>query len=535
MIVGLLARSLIGRIMICVSLICTAAFVLVPDDGLLVGIPFILATTIFFSQRATLFEAVLPIRAREIFVARLLFALALTWLPLAVWITVPELQGGPAEAPGDLFRISSVMKFEILGLTTFALILPNAIRPGLLKAGGAPSMGYSWAVVAIAGMFGVVYLAPATMLTVVGLSCIAAFHITWSHFPESFQLAPSDVTTRQDVQVRVRTGSNASSARWWRPLLRSGFNLMLAVSAFSALSFSSGGTPLTMLVLYGPSALLFARSQTRWLIALPLSPRKLLWINMGATVTLILGGLLVGAVLHSNLRVDSMTRGAPFPRSRTEHFYYHTTVSLAFWPAIPDGGKVPEISAPWGETSPAQTVSVFGTTYYNPYSATRSSTKEFRAWQFERASRALYGKTIHFAQYDTGSVAYPPRVNSTTNTRIITGALATSFVLLVLFLCEFPRWHLFGRRKGLRVTAITIAAAPLLTACLVEMFYMITQGVSFAPLLERVVFALSLQLPHKLWQLLVVSSLPVIAIYALIEWQFRRSEITDRVVQQRAW
>jgi hypothetical protein len=534
MILRLLVQSMLGRIAIGTSLLSTIFFLLYPDNGILVGVPFTFSVSLFLSQRATLFEAALPIRARDIFIHRTLFGILLTWIPIATWMIVSRMHSGPVNDSGSFFAVDLMTQFEILAIATLAFLAPNAIRPGILSLRGDRSIGLTSLAVAIVGTLGIIYAPSAIMLTASALACVAVFHFTWRSIPESFQLAPVDAKPRRTARVLTPDENTSAPVHWWRPIARSGFSGILLPGFFSMLASTVGGMPLSFVLFWCSSTIVTVRYQTRWLLTLPLSPRQLLWVNMSSTIMPVLGALLLGFSLLSALHVDSMTRGAPRSRSAQEQFYYHTNISLAFWERLPSGGQPPEIMAPWGEKSPAHTVSFIGTVLYNPFSAVRSNSREFREWQFERASRAMYGQTIPFAQYDTGSVNYPPRLNTNTSTRIVAGGSIVTLALLIVFLCELPRWHAFGSRKRMRIAAITFAAAPLIGVFAIEMFYMMRDGIFLMPLLEPVLFELSGRLPSNVFLVLVISALPVAAMYLLVEWQFRRSEMSERLTQQRA-
>ncbi len=533
MIFLLLRKSLAGQMAAGMSLLATIAFAAWPDIGLPVTVMFLSMVPTIVSQRATPFEAALPLRARSIFLVRTMYALVLVWIPLITWIIAAQMHGQAGGLP--LFTTTLNTRLEVLGIATLATILPNLVRVGELGLPPSQTTLLPWAALLIASVSAILYLSPQAAMVALALASAAAFHVAWRAMPESFQLAPRKPPgTGMFVVARPRTAvSQKAEPRWWRPVLRSGFTWMSLLGAFMMVTSSIGGMWVLYLSLYSVMILLPVRHQTRWMYALPFSPRKFLWINMACFLVPFLGGLLVGKVVLSRM-VDFESPNSQSPRLQHQ-FRYRTNVSLAFWQPLPNGQE-PIIQAPWGETSPANTLPVFGVTLYNPYSADTSRTKRFLDWQFERATTVIYGRAISFAQYDSGKVVLPSRVTRNARTFILGGALVVTLALFVVLLCEFPRWHVFARRPSIRILAMALAAVPLLAIFIVEMYYTSRHGTSIiAPLMEPALLRLSKALPAGIVPVIIVATLPVIAMYSLLEWQFRRSEFPDRVPQKRPW
>lgn len=529
-----LRRSLQFQVGVVMATATAIPLVALPDLGTLF-VPMLVMISPLMSQRATAFEVALPIRAREIFLVRSLSALAAVCLPIVAWIVTAQVRGAPAGALPDLFAVSLGVKLEMLGIAMLAVILPNLVRPGELVVPPSQSTLLPWAGLAIGAAAAMYFLTPPVVVPVLALAVVVGFSMAWRAVPQSFQVAPFRAS-RPARGVTVPGGASSartSEARWWRPMQRSVLARAIIIGSFAMGGYGFNGTWIGFLGIWVMIDLYLVRQQTRWMDGLPLSHRRLLWINLVPAALPLVAVWLIGSVAVSFVPgAESIDLHGPHAFSKTHNFQYRTNVSLTFWERAPNG-QAQVIHAPWGETSAADTLQVFGLTFYNPYSAEKSSSKEFVDWQFERATTAVYGRPISFEAYDADGAVLPPRVIATLRMFILGAGLALAFVLFVVFLCELPRWHLLGRRSALRHGATTLSAVFVFGLMVLELYYSLKHRTNVVvPLTEAVLFRLSRALPSTLLAV-VIAAIPVIAMYYLALWQFRRSEWVERGAQQR--
>jgi hypothetical protein len=77
---------------------------------------------------------------------------------------------------------------------------------------------------------------------------------------------------------------------------------------------------------------------------------------------------------------------------------------LEFWRT----GEAPVIESPWGETWRPATVRLLGVAIYNPYSFGPANSARFFEWQFRRATEAVYGQAMDYADYKRDRPRTPP-------------------------------------------------------------------------------------------------------------------------------
>ncbi len=224
------------------------------------------------------------------------------------------------------------------------------------------------------------------------------------------------------------------------------------------------------------------------------------------------------------------TRTPPTPHAPGEYFSSKTRVPLAFWRVAPNGGA-PRITSRTGESCAPYTLSVAGILLYNPYSSRKENSTLFVAWQFARATSAVYGRMISPEAYAEASErnALPAPVTESLRVRLIGGAALMSFLLLLLWLTEIARRPSVsvGTR---RYFAGFLVHLPLFAILVIDVYYVFQhKAYVVGPLLQKVLVDLSIRLPHNPAVFALYLLIPVLAMYALFEWQFARSETTERI------
>jgi hypothetical protein len=271
------------------------------------------------------------------------------------------------------------------------------------------------------------------------------------------------------------------------------------------------------------------RQRTRWMAALPMSHRgRLMWIVVPA-VAVSVGCVALGTAIRPWMPFQpwSLTRDGPLPLN--DGYRNRTSVSIDHW-RRGSRGTAPVISAPWGEEVVADTAIVFGVTLYNPFTTVESNTPRFREWQFERATTEVYGEPVALEAYERGYTP-PHHIVGGVRTALATGAVLLIFGLAILFVSELGYSH--RRRPGSRTTLIVQWGAALLVMGFMaaDVAYRVRGGDVVLVLVRRGLVELGARLPSNVMLAVVMAALPVAAAYALLEWQFRRSEpglVVDR-------
>jgi hypothetical protein len=144
----------------------------------------------------------------------------------------------------------------------------------------------------------------------------------------------------------------------------------------------------------------------------------------------------------------------PFWETYADAYPMNVQVPVAYWLRA-QAGKAPVIQAPWGEQYRPQVYTLFGIALYNPYATGHRSTREFREWQFKRATEAVYGEPITEAEYQEAALSLPRlvqhlRIAALTLTTMIAG------VLLVIYIFNFGSWYRVRRTLRGKVAVLFV-------------------------------------------------------------------------------
>jgi hypothetical protein len=481
--------------------------------------------------RPTAFEAALPVRGREVVMSRAIATLALMALPMAGSLGLPRLH--PVVSLMLDRRIASLLAVWALGVV--ATLLPYLIYGGSIRPPSRVRRVLAWGALAVVGTSSY-YIPPATAAWLLTFGAVAAIAVLWRSTPDALQLAPcrperseGPAFASREAAPSLRSGRHLlTGARWALVALRSIVTWRVAIFypllVVSTLFGSSG--MLMMFCLVTVSAYATTRMTTRWLAALPLTDRtRLLAVVLPSVVvsTLCVG---LGSVIPAPMpRYENMlTRDAPSTSTPGHWYSSPTKVSLDHWRRA-EGASPPVIIAPWGERAVADTATVLGRTLYNPFTSPEHASSRFIAWQFARATTEVYGRPLTQAQYDTMS-SYPPRLDGGPRAWLVNAAALLSFALVIALLSEFG----FSRRlrqgtmrarlaPWLSVIPITAVIAP-------QLLLRVRDADVSGSLLHGALLALANELPANPVLALVVAAGPVAAMYVLLEWQFRHSELS---------
>jgi hypothetical protein len=323
-------------------------------------------------QRATLFQAALPIRACDLFLARVLALFAAVWLPVAIAATVFLLAGRPAE--------DAVILMEVGGGASVVVLATLSSRVREI-AGSQWAPAISWAIVCAVGWPVALFVPRASVLPICAVLCAVLFWNIWRQLPTAFEVLP----VKLGPQVSSR-GSAAVPAFVWWPIVRSLFQPRTLLFLPLLVFLPAGGQWIYVCV-FCVMPVLASVVHVSWALNLPVRRGALLAAALLPWATL----LLIGVLLSNWF--------APRPSIRLKWAASHQVAEvrppLEFWRA----GKAPVIAAPWGESWQPEDVRLRGVAVYNPYSLGAANSVRFFEWQFRRATEAVYGEPIDYAEY----------------------------------------------------------------------------------------------------------------------------------------
>jgi hypothetical protein len=255
-----------------------------------------LAAMAWGGNRASRFQAALPIAGRQLFLARMALLLAALWLPAFACIASARLFSGAVGV-----NIASRL-LELAAASTLTLICLQALRPELVKISVWISFVPIWVIFAFTQRPQPSdRIAIARQVTAICLLASAgAFVWVWRLLvPKSYRLAPDG--SRQDAPAEPRSLARPlSEARprssWaWMPVVRSAFcwqtSFVWFMLFFGATSQLGGPTASIFLAM----GWLGIRPRVAWLRALPVTRRaELVSITVPALVLLAAGFLTRG-------------------------------------------------------------------------------------------------------------------------------------------------------------------------------------------------------------------------------------------------
>jgi hypothetical protein len=272
---------------------------------------------------------------------------------------------------------------------------------------------------------------------------------------------------------------------------------------------------------------LLVQMRMGWLYGLPLSRRSILWLKLAGTAMPFLLGMAAGTWIYrpSFFPVQHPSVGEFIPGVDPGDSQSHgTNVALEYWRHAP-GGRVPSIEAPWGETVVPRSLSILGFVLYNPYTVRKQSSDRFFEWQFENAAQALHGRRISYAQYRYGNRPEYPQHN---RLNVVTLWALAFELLFAVYLRELT---LSRRLSGKRFAqAFAAGAVALLGGGLMLGDVLFSRALPDSMVFSSLLQALFMRvaaLPLPTWALAAIGAVPCVAMYLLLDWQSRRSEIVN--------
>jgi hypothetical protein len=464
-------------------------------------------------RRVTFFEAALPIAARDLLLARFLSLMALIWLPATAVGATLLLSANGAES---VFMIAG---FAAIVLTLgMMIVLSTRIQEFAAPVWVALACPVT-AAIALVLTLGVKHSVP--IPAICAAAAIGLGVLTWRRVPEAFQCAPVGVSA-----PRKSAGSAAPSIPWW-PVIRSLLPWQSAIIVPISLWWVATG-----MWLFAPMYMMMAYAQvqltTRWTLALPISRRTMLAMAI-IPILFLLGvsgevGMLAGYARQGR---DLIRQGDP------SHFRPTGTLDVwvypAFWQIAPDG-RVPAIQAPWGEGFQPEPVRILGLTLYNPYATGETSSQQFEAWQFARATSDIYGRPMtprELAEAKPGSltpITLRPRM------QILSIGAVLAVALIWAWLIELLSWHRLGRLSASARQTLTYGAALVIVVTILgDMLVSNVPGPASHVALEAGLLFVYRHLPANLGVVSLVALVPLVVLWGILDRQAAASEISGTV------
>jgi hypothetical protein len=280
-----------------------------------------------------------------------------------------------------------------------------------------------------------------------------------------------------------------------------------------------------------------SRNRLRWLSTLAISYRSLLLITLAASVGPLVAGVVLGTCLGAGhpLHLDQFVGMGPRIAGMAD--LPEVNVPLEFWRRAP-GGQAPLIRAPWGETARPPTLSILWMAFYNPYSGGQDhASHRFIEWQWERATQALHGRPIPLSQYQQARKAGLPVVTNDIRFRILCLSSLLVYCLYLAFVGEFSRWRRLRRpaASASRIPLTGLLGLPAVAMLATDMLWGYRYGTSVAlPLVRAALLHAVRILPDSVPLVAVIAAVPVLAMYWLLERQFRQSELLGPLARPEA-
>jgi len=380
-------------------------------------------------QRATAFEAALPIPGRQLVAARLLTTFALLWPATLAMIGESLVLRRWKDAP-LMLAFAALMSLVVLAGQSFRV-----------RQASAPK----WFLLAVVGLA----LSPFILipqldrhlraLLIVCLAAGAALLVgLWFRVPDGFQIVPAKAGRAKRFALR-RPHWQRTWLPAWRPFLHEGIWSSLIFAWFLAM--------LGMSLVLGALSVLPALSTCRrveWLLVLPVSRRRLLFMTLFPVLCILIATISLTSNFLQAANRPAVSTGysdvwqeKPPAGSGTPNVLAPASFWRWAW-----GWEVPVIQSPWGETTQPKTFYRLGFAFYNPYSVAPDNSARFLDWQFGRATEAVYGRAIPTSQSGGWEKPGLIPISRRLRTRSVE-VLAATVVLLAMFYLS-----LWGKARG---------------------------------------------------------------------------------------
>jgi hypothetical protein len=421
------------------------------------------------------------------------------WLPVAIAATVFLLAGRPT--------VDAVILAEVGGGASVVVLATLSSRVREI-AGSQWAPAISWGILCAAAWPVALFVPRAIVLPICAVLSAVLFWNIWRQLPPAFEVLP----VKLGPQVSTHGRNAAVPAFAWWPILRSLFQpgtlLFLPLLVF----LPAGGQWMYVCV-FCVMPMLASVVHVSWALNLPVRRGALL-----AAVVLPWATLLLIGVLLSNWF-------APKPSIRLKWAASHQVAEvrppLEFWRA----GKAPVIAAPWGESWQPETVRLRGVAVYNPYSVGAGNSVRFFEWQFRRATEAVYGEPIDYAEYQRHRPTVRPLTRQARVAILNLSACAAYVMLLVNIVLATLHWR--GRRVFKWNVLGYLFAAQMACAFLIDW----APGSSWAgpnisaSMMNALLLRVSGVLPAALPAMALAAALPVALLWWTASRLFRGVEV----------
>ncbi|MEP6621253.1 MAG: hypothetical protein ABJE47_18145 [bacterium] len=549
--IAVLMRQYLNRRLAVMSLVAGVLLVRWPVAAVAGLFPLVLGLWRVFPMRANLFELGLPIRGRDLFAARLSVSLLVITPPLVAWVIASQVQHSPV---GTID-----IRLDALVTVILAVIVSSLVRPAEVNASRARVVLLPWGVLGLASA-AVAYASPSHVAPVLlALAIPGALFAAWRVVPDALQVAPPEPEGASAPASFV--GANHGEIRGGRSDLlatedreeQTGMRWSASRAATLGARMVSPVTALTIRAAVAPTVMVFwglmlfaalngqwlfmyciallssydsIRGRVDWLKALPFSHRRRLLTvlipgNIAMLVAVLIGMSIDIPFLRFTKRPDTNAPHSWYARG--DYFSSPTRVSLEYWSRM-GSETVPVITAPWGEQAAADTITVLGIALFNPYTSVKGSSDAFVKWQYARLTTAVFGHPVPYEEY-SASRAFPPSRTQSARMRLLNLATVAVLALFMAWAAEFRRWRRFAL-VGTTLGRALVWVPALLTMGLigVDARYTSTGAQVVVPMAERALLFVNAALPQNILAVCIAALLPVVAMYALLEWQFSQSE-----------
>ncbi len=488
------------------------------------GFPGLVMLTMFLPAvllpNASLFESALPVSRRAVKLSRWTAALVLT---------APVVMMALIETPFPV--IEAFERWRVAG-AWMVLVVAMSVVYLAPDSWSQSRLAVSIRVLAIMVSGGVLLLELPAPLVLPLLGSIAA--LTVFVMIARIEASPTEAAWTDHSSSAVVTESQAGEIGGgipWRAVLHSASNRMIWILPILGLTVgaSEAVSGPVQLVAWICGVSLFARQRNVWMLCLPISHRSRLLLCVTPALFLGFGAAAVGSALPENwLSSSSLTYSGPVPGG--DDYGNKTSVAITYWQRF-DGENQPRVTAPWGESIAADTLTIMGIQLYNPFTTDKAHSSEFVEWQFERATAAVFGKTLSVDEYRTmmSKASRPLRITQQPRVRLLRLSVLVVLTVLALWLLEIGRWRGFWRARFVRIALVSSLFLTALSPLFLDVYFSeLHNGGNFLfPLLNVGILRLSSWLPASTPLAIVLCLLPAVALYFLLEWQFKRSDRTS--------
>jgi hypothetical protein len=465
------------------------------------------------AERATVFEAALPIPGRQLMAARLIETFALwSLLGLVVIGETAVLRGW--EDALRMLEMGAAATPLWLGVQSFGIretSPPRWARNRMYLLGcaawicfpGALDLRRLWRVPVL---LGVCVIASAVLLVRL-----------WHRAPEGFQVAPLRPVRPPRFTLRWPNWRSVWSPVWL-PAWRSFLNPQTWIWLFSCWIFAALGMSLPLGVALVITTLSSLR-RLEWLLVQPISRRRLLPMMLLPGLCVLIATVLVSGDIrlaredpavstgHSDVWQRKPAAGPGTPNVLAPATYWNWA-----W-----GWQAPVIQSPWGETTQPKTFSRLGFAFYNPYSVAPHNSARFLDWQFARATEAVYGRAVPLAQ----SAELPKLGLIPVARRLRTRSI--ELLAAVLAFLGFFYLALWRKTSGGRIWAVLVGLTVLAPFGLD--FLTTLRVIGSGMLSDIVTVRLAAILPQNWLALAVVAALLLGGAYLAVEKQFEKVDL----------